>query len=173
MNPNVLSFSIRLPGLKRPSTTDMEMKKQNETDAYIEKSAPFAQPVLKHLRALVHEACPGTAEKIRWGFPHFDYANGMMCSMAAFKSHCAFSFRKAALMKDKSLSRKAESEEAMGHLGKITGLQDIPSDKKMLAYIKEAMKLNESGAGIKASAKKTKKTPPAIPAASAHALKIK
>ena len=28
-----------------------------KVDAYIAKAAPFAQPVLNHLRALVHKAC--------------------------------------------------------------------------------------------------------------------
>ena len=27
-------------------------------DAYIEKKADFAKPILKHLRELVHKACP-------------------------------------------------------------------------------------------------------------------
>ena len=26
-----------------------------------------------HLRALVHDACPGAVETIKWGFPHFEY----------------------------------------------------------------------------------------------------
>ena len=31
-------------------------------DAYIEKSADFAKPILKHLRTVVHEACPECVE---------------------------------------------------------------------------------------------------------------
>ena len=50
-------------------------------------------------------------------------------------------FWKASLMKDKALLEMARSEEAMGHLGKITSLKDLPSDKKLKAYIKEAMEL--------------------------------
>ena len=64
-------------------------------DAYIKAAAPFAQPILKHLRELVHKACPEVEETIKWGFPHFDY-KGIMCSMAAFKNHCAFGFWKSA-----------------------------------------------------------------------------
>jgi len=52
-------------------------------DAYIAKSAPFAQPVLTHLRELIHRACPDIQETIKWKFPHFDY-KGIVCSMAAF-----------------------------------------------------------------------------------------
>lgn len=28
-------------------------------DAYIARAAPFARPILEHLRTAVHEACPG------------------------------------------------------------------------------------------------------------------
>jgi uncharacterized protein YdeI (YjbR/CyaY-like superfamily) len=36
----------------------------------------------------------------------------------------------------------------MGHLGKITSLKDLPSDKIIIGYIKEAAKLNETGAKV-------------------------
>jgi uncharacterized protein YdeI (YjbR/CyaY-like superfamily) len=65
--------------------------------------------------------------------------------MASFKQHCAFGFWKASLMKDKSLVANAESESAMGHYGKIKSLKELPSDKKIISHIKEAMKLNEMG----------------------------
>jgi uncharacterized protein YdeI (YjbR/CyaY-like superfamily) len=118
--------------------------KDPRIDLYISKSADFAKPVLNHLRQLVHNACPQVEETIKWGFPHFDY-KGMMCSMASFKHHCAFTFWKAALMKDKSLLKNAISEVAMGHFGRITSLKDLPPDKKIIGYIKEAMKLNDEG----------------------------
>ncbi len=117
-------------------------KKDPRVDAYIAKSREFAKPILEHLRGLVHKACPETEETIKWGFPHFDY-KGMMCSMASFKQHCAFGFWKASLMKNKKLMTNAKSETAMGHLGKITSLKDLPTDKVFLSYIKEAKQLND------------------------------
>ena len=114
-------------------------------DNYITKSADFAKPVLLHLRELVHKTCPQVEEKIKWGFPHFDYKGEMMCSMAAFKQHAVFGFWKASLMKDPALVAIAKSEVAMGHLGRITSLKDLPEDKKIIAWIKEAMKLNDEG----------------------------
>jgi uncharacterized protein YdeI (YjbR/CyaY-like superfamily) len=116
-----------------------------QIDQYILKAQPFAQPILHHLRALIHHACPEVEEKIKWSMPHFDYKGSPLVHMAAFKQHCAFGFWKAALMKDKSLLENAKQETAMGHLGKISSLKDLPSDKKIIAYIKEAMKLNEAG----------------------------
>ncbi|MBM4176047.1 MAG: hypothetical protein FJ213_07730 [Ignavibacteria bacterium] len=115
-----------------------------KVDAYIGKSNEFAKPILNKLRTLVHKACPDVEEKIKWSFPHFDY-KGMMCSMASFKSHCAFTFWKASLMKDKYKVFSNVKESAMGHLGRITSLKDLPSDNVMTEYIKEAMKLNDEG----------------------------
>lgn len=121
-------------------------------DAYISRSGDFAKPILTHIRALVHKACPNVEETIKWGFPHFDY-KGMFCSMASFKSHCAFGFWKAALMKDKILMDNAKAETAMGHLGKIQSLADLPTDKILIQWMKEAMQLNEDGVKLAAKPK--------------------
>ena len=122
-------------------------KKDKRIDVYISKAEPFAQPILKHLRSLVHEVCPAVVETMKWSFPHFDY-KGVMCSMASFKQHAVFGFWKASLMRDKTLMLNAASETSMGHLGRITSLKDLPSEKVMKAYIKEAMELNEAGAKV-------------------------
>ena len=63
-----------------------------EIDAYIAKAQPFAKPILRHLRAVVHAACPDAEESIKWGMPHFMYRGRMMCGMASFKAHCTFGF---------------------------------------------------------------------------------
>jgi len=118
--------------------------KNPRVDAYIAKAAPFAQPVLKHLRSLVHKTCPDVEETIKWGMPSFGY-KGIMCGVASFKEHCSFGFWKASLMKDKILVENAKSEVAMGNLGRITSLKDLPPDKKIIGWIKKAMKLNEEG----------------------------
>jgi uncharacterized protein YdeI (YjbR/CyaY-like superfamily) len=105
-------------------------------DAYIAASADFAKPILTHLRGLVHKACPEVTEIRKWSFPHFEY-HGLLCSMAAFKHHCAFGFWKARLMED--------FDTAMGHFGQLKSLKDLPPDKRMVAFIKEAMRLNTAG----------------------------
>lgn len=102
-------------------------------DAYISNAAPFAQPILKHIRKLVHKACPDVTETMKWSFPHFDH-KGIMCAMAAFKEHCKFGFWKGSLLKE---ARLLESLE------KITSLKDLPPDKVLLACITEAAILNE------------------------------
>ena len=138
-------------------------KKEKLIDAYIAKSADFAKPVLNHIRDLVHKACPDVEEKMKWSFPHFDYKGEMMCSMAAFKQHAVFGFWKAALMKDPVLIENARSETAMGHLGKLTHLKDLPPDKKITAWIKEAMQLTDKGIKLPAKAKSTEKKELVVP----------
>jgi uncharacterized protein YdeI (YjbR/CyaY-like superfamily) len=122
--------------------------KDPRIDAYIKKSADFAKPVMEHLRRLVHIACPEVQETMKWSFPHFDYGDGILCNMAAFKQHCSFGFWKAALMKDKDKLLTPIGKSAMGNLGRITSLKDLPPDKVIIAYIKEAMRLNEEGVKI-------------------------
>ena len=142
--------------------------KDKRVDDYISKSADFAKPVLSHLRKLVHDACPNVQETIKWSFPHFDY-KGMMCSMAAFKQHCAFGFWKTALMKDaKEMIEK--NDYAMGHLGKITSLNDLPTDKKITAWIKEAAKLNDDDVKLPERKRSTDKKEIEIPDAFQKAL---
>ncbi|MCW3465263.1 YdeI/OmpD-associated family protein [Chitinophaga nivalis] len=114
-------------------------------DTYIQAAAPFAVPILTHLRKLVHKACPGATETIKWGFPHFEYAGSILCNMAAFKQHCSFGFWKAAAMKDPEKLFTPIGETGMGHFGKITQLKDLPADKLLLQYLKEAAALNEAG----------------------------
>ena len=71
-------------------------KRDPRVDAYIAKSADFGKPVLSYLRELVHEACRAVEETMKWSFPHFMY-EGILCSMASFKAHCAFNLWKGSL----------------------------------------------------------------------------
>src|SRR5262249_24088332 len=66
---------------------------------------------------------------------------GMLCAMASFKEHCAFGFWKGSLVVDND----GRAEQAMGSLGRITKLGDLPSKKVLSDYIKAAMRLNDEG----------------------------
>jgi uncharacterized protein YdeI (YjbR/CyaY-like superfamily) len=115
-------------------------------DAYIAKSPPFARPILEHLRSLVHRVCAECEEKMKWSFPHFDYKGEMMCSMAAFKEHASFGFWKEALLDDPK--KMLKKEEGMGSFSKFRSLADLPSDAALSNFIRQAMKLNDSGTKI-------------------------
>lgn len=136
-------------------------------DSYIKKSAPFAQPILKHLRAVVHAASSKIEETMKWSFPHFTY-KGMLCAMAAFKEHATFGFWKGSLIVDRS-GRPAT--KAMGQFGRITTLKDLPSKRVLVAYIKEAMRLNDEGVRSPTRAKRRKPHPLVVPPDLTAALK--
>lgn len=110
-------------------------------DAYIEKSAEFARPVLAHFRKLVHKACPEVTETIKWGMPAFEY-KGPMCGMAAFKAHCAVNFWKQSLLESEVFPAE---KNAMGSFGRVTSVKDLPADKVMVDLIIRAAALNDKG----------------------------
>ena len=132
--------------------------RDRRVDAYIERSADFAKPILTHLRAVVHDACPEVEETIKWNFPHFVYRDGILCSMAAFKAHCAFGFWKGALIIDQE---GAPTEKAMGQFGRIASVKDLPSKKVLAGLVKKAMSLND--AGVKRSTSASRKTAKRVP----------
>ncbi|MFN8589023.1 MAG: YdeI/OmpD-associated family protein [Candidatus Eisenbacteria bacterium] len=108
--------------------------------AYIARSRPFARPILTELRARIHAQCPGVVETLKWSFPHFLYEGEILCSMAAFQQHCAFGFWKGALVPG---AKGEKSADAMGQLGRIASLADLPTKTTFARMVKAAMKLNE------------------------------
>src|SRR5512134_3301694 len=116
-------------------------RKDPRIDAYIARAPVYARPILKHLRALIHEGCPEVQETIKWGMPSFEY-HGILCGMAAFKAHATFGFWKGGLIVD-SAGRKTEA--AMGQFGRLTNVKELPAKRVLLGYVKQAMVLNEAG----------------------------
>ena len=137
-------------------------------DAYIAKSKPFAQPILHHIRALVHKACPGAVETIKWSRPFFEYKGVILGNMSAFKEHCSFGFwgeEIAAVLREGKLLQP----DAMGSLGRLTRLEDLPADKQMLGLLRQAAAFVDSGqytSPIAARHKVAKAPKPAVEAPS-------
>lgn len=101
---------------------------------YIEKRAPFARPILKHLRKVIHDAGPGLEETLKWGMPTFVYKRKIVSGIAGFKAHCALWFWKGKTVVG------VKPKEGMGNFGRITSLKDLPSAAKIKAYVRKAMK---------------------------------
>ena len=118
--------------------------KDPRVDAYIEKSADFAKPVLTHLRKLVHKASPNISETVKWGMPAFDY-KGIVCGIAAFKEHCTFGFWKQSLLDYDGFSTE---KTAMGSFGRITSKKDLPPDDVLIKLVQQAVELNENGVKV-------------------------
>ena len=143
-------------------------KSDPRVDAYIAKAAPFARPVLEHLRAVVHDACPDVEETIKWGMPSFTY-HGILCGLSAFKEYCAFT-----LWKGELIVEGAAKPSGMGQFGRITSVADLPPKAVLAKYVKKAMKLNEDGVQPPWLVKRQQRGPrpaPRTPAVLAAALK--
>lgn len=112
-------------------------------DGYIGRAAPFAQPILKHFRQLVHETSPQITETIKWGSPFFEY-KGLVCFMAAFKEHAALGFWRAYELNDPAeVIKKGEGKESRGNFGRITSLGGLPADAVLKDFILQSIALNE------------------------------
>ena len=102
----------------------------------------------------MHQGCPEVEETLKWSCPSFEL-QGMLCGMAAFKAHCTFGFWKAELLKGGEKTF-AKAEEAMGELGRITSLDDLPADRTILKLVKQAAALNEAGVKLPKTARSSK-----------------
>ncbi len=115
-----------------------------KVDAYLARVQPFAQPIMAHLRELVHKACPEIEETMKWSRPFFEYRGAILCNMSAFKEHCSFGFwgeEIGAVLREAGVL----GEEGMGSLGRITSVAGLPSDKQMLGWIRQAAALVDNG----------------------------
>jgi uncharacterized protein YdeI (YjbR/CyaY-like superfamily) len=119
-------------------------KLEPKVDTYIDRAKPFAIPILLHLRELIHKACPEVEETIKWSRPFFEHRGAILCNISAFKEHCSFGFwgeEIGAVLREAKLLQP----DAMGSLGRITTLRDLPPDKQMIALIRQATAFIEGG----------------------------
>src|ERR1700733_7925925 len=115
-----------------------------KVDAYVAKVQPFAQAIMTHLRELVHKGCPEAEETIKWSRPFFEYRGAILCNMSAFKEHCSFGFWGQEIGE---VLRKANvvQSDGMGTLGRITRVDNLPSEKALLEWIRQAVNFIETG----------------------------
>lgn len=130
--------------------------KDPRVDAYIDEAEPFARPILKRIRRVVHASCPSIVETIKWHMPFFDY-QGLLCGMAGFKAHCALVFWR-------DVKPVASSRRAMGQFGRLASVADLPSDAELKRIVREAVVRREAGSTKKTPAKKKPAKPVVVPA---------
>jgi uncharacterized protein YdeI (YjbR/CyaY-like superfamily) len=116
-------------------------------DAYIAKAAPFAQPLLEHVRDIVHRTCPDTVEAIKWGMPMFLHRDKIIANMAAFKQHASFGTWR------RNAGEGSDKPDGMGQFGKLATLADLPSDEALAEAVRQAMAMVEAGGSLRAPAK--------------------
>ena len=117
------------------------MNRDPRIDAYIERQADFAKPILERIRAAVHAACPEAEETVKWSMPHFMYKGQMMAGMAAFKAHATFGFWRG----KEVVGETGAERDAMGQFGRIESVDDLPPTDVLEGLIRKAAALNDAG----------------------------
>lgn len=112
------------------------MSRDPRIDTYIAKAAPFARPILAHIRERVHAAAPEAQETLKWGAPSFTLDGKILLMMAAFKNHAALN-----LWRGQELRGNAASADAMGQFGKLRSLGDLPPDEVLDRLVARAARL--------------------------------
>jgi uncharacterized protein YdeI (YjbR/CyaY-like superfamily) len=112
------------------------MSKDARIDAYIAKAAPFAQPILAHVRDRVHAVLPDVEETLKWSMPSYTVGGKIVLIVAAFKAHLALNF-----WRGQELRGDGANADAMGQFGKIKSLDDLPPDAELDRLIREAAEL--------------------------------
>ncbi len=128
-------------------------------DAYIAKAKPFAQPILTHLRGVVHAAVPEVEEAVKWGMPFFVYRGIILANIAGFKEHCSFGVWKENVQ---PLMKGAEKDAGggMGSFGKIGSMADLPGEAALRAVVLEAARKIDQGERTKNWERPVKKAKP-------------
>ena len=163
--------------LENKSASKVEMRNPDVSptaavDALIARAAPFAQPTLHELRALVHEAVPDAVEEVKWSRPFFSVNGVLVCQMSAFQKHCGFGFwspEMTALLKADGI----EGMDAAGSFGRITSIDDLPPRKQMIAYLRHAADLARTGTAtstVGSRPRTSAKAPIPVPPEFAHLL---
>lgn len=109
-------------------------------EAFMKMPSPWREICIR-LRELVHAADPEIVEDWKWG-PNFN-KNGMVCNVWGFKSHASLVFFRGSLMKDgKKLFNYGENNKA-SRMIKFTDMKQVQANEKnIIAYIREAVKIN-------------------------------
>jgi len=94
------------------------MTSDPRVDAYIARQGEFARPILEHLRAAVHAACPEAEETMKWSMPHFVHKGEILAGMAAFKAHATFGFWRG----KEVVGETGAERDAMGQFGRLRSL---------------------------------------------------
>jgi uncharacterized protein YdeI (YjbR/CyaY-like superfamily) len=93
-------------------------------------------------------------ETIKWGSPVYEH-QGILLTTPAFKRHCALIFWQGKLIFGQDATREK--------FRRITSIDDLPGDKVLNGYIKQALQLNTDGLPTPARKKPKARPKPVMP----------
>jgi uncharacterized protein YdeI (YjbR/CyaY-like superfamily) len=135
-------------------------------DSYIDRAAPFARPILQHVRGRVQALLPDAEETTKWSAPAYTVGGKILLVMAAFKAHAALNF-----WRGQELRGAAADVDAMGQFGKLASIGDLPPDRELDALILRAAELAATAPAPR-KAKHAPKPPPELHPEFAAALEL-
>jgi uncharacterized protein YdeI (YjbR/CyaY-like superfamily) len=139
------------------------MARDPRIDEYIDKAGAFAQPILRHIRELIHKTIPDAGEAVKWGMPHFTHNGKNIAGMAAFKAHCAVMVHG---------DGRQEQRDGMGSYGKLNSLKDLPDDSELAAKLVEAReRIDSAGSAVRRAPRREPKAELPVPQDFAAALR--
>ena len=160
-------YSGRIPSAS-PAMPTSKSSRDARVDAYIAAAAPFARPLLEHIRAAMHAACPDLVEDIKWNHPFFLLDGKPFANMAAFKAHCTLGFWRGG----RAVAEPGDAKEkAMGQFGRLQTLADLPAAAALRRRVVEARDAWLAARETKAAAPRTAREKPALPDDFAAALR--
>lgn len=129
--------------MKKPKKAPQPHSSLNpEVDAYISAAPSFSRSMLIKVRALFHQASPDIKESIKWYTPHFEY-EGNIAYLGTFeRKYVSLGFYYGHFIKDKHGFLCVNENRPYIASMKWENISELPSDKILIEYIREAIALN-------------------------------
>lgn len=145
------------------------MDKSEKLEAYFQKEGPFKEGINK-LRELAHKS--RAEETLKWGAPVYTLENKNVFGIMSFKEHFGLWFFNGVFLSDpKKVLVSGGEAKAMRHW-KFTDLNEI-DESSVLAYMEEALDLQERGVVMKPETNKETVIPPVLQEALSRDIELK
>ena len=115
------------------------MSRDARIDTYIANAQPFARAILEKVRERVHAVIPAVEEAMKWSMPAYTQDGKIVLMTPAFKAHAALNF-----WRGQEIGNGEAKAGAMGQFGRLTSIDDLPSDDQLDALIRDAAALAQS-----------------------------
>ena len=136
------------------------MKRYKTVDEYIENAEHWQEELIR-LREILNST--KLVEAVKWGGPCYLHNDKMVVGMGAFKSYVGLWFYQGALLADEDgvLINAQEGKTKALRQWRFGSMKEIKV-RKIKAYIKEAIELQEEGKEIKADRSQPVVVPPEL-----------
>ena len=136
------------------------MKRYKTVDEYIENAEHWQEELIR-LREILNST--KLVEAVKWGGPCYLHNYKMVVGMGAFKSYVGLWFYQGALLADEDgvLINAQEGKTKALRQWRFSSMKEIKV-RKIKAYIKEAIELQEEGKEIKADRSQPVVVPPEL-----------